>query len=201
MNRTQADELLTWAHTQNPGPWLDHSYGVARAAEKIAQACGMDAERAWLSGAIHDIGRYEGVFGLRHATAGYHLLMNRGEPQLARVCLTHSFPLPLRESFMGAQDTTPEDAALLDGVLKTPMDDYDRLIQLCDGLSWGRGVCLMEKRLISVMRRRGVVTRQGDIVNARFAILEDFQARIGHSIYDLFPEAAENTFHGAGVNP
>lgn len=194
MNRAQADELLLWANGQNPGPWLDHSYGVARAAEKIAQACGMDAERAWLSGALHDIGRYEGVFGLRHATAGYHLLMERGEPALARICLTHSFPVSLRETFMGEQDAREADAALLDETLQTPMDDYDRLIQLCDGLSWGRGVCLMEKRLVSVMRRRGVVPRQGEIVNARFAILEDFQARMGRPLYGLFPEAAENTF-------
>ena len=194
MDRKQATELLDWAHAQNPGPWRDHSYGVARAAEKIAEACGLDGERAWLSGALHDIGRYEGVFGLRHATTGYQLLMEKGEPALARICLTHSFPLPTVDAFMGEKDVTPENLALLIETLKTPFDDYDRLVQLCDGLTHGRGVCLMEKHLIDVIRRRGAVPLQKEILNARFQILEDFQNRMGHSVYALFPEAAANTF-------
>ncbi len=194
MDRKQATELLDWAHTQNPGPWRDHSLGVGRAAEKIAAACGMDAERAWLSGALHDIGRYEGKFGLRHATAGYHLLAGRGEPQLARICLTHSFPLAAVDAFMGELDVTKEDMALVMETLNTSMDDYDRLIQLCDGLAPDLGVCLMEKRLVSVMRRRGIVPLQREIIDARFVLLEDFQARMGYSVYALFPEAAANTF-------
>ena len=194
MDRKQATDLLHWAHAQNPGPWRDHSLGVGRAAEKIAEACKMDAERAWLSGALHDIGRYEGKFGLRHATAGYHLLMDRGEPQLARVCLTHSFPLATVDAFMGELDVTEGDMALVMETLNTPMDDYDRLIQLCDGLAPDLGVCLMEKRLVSVMRRRGVAPLQREIIDARFAILEDFQSRMGHCVYALFPEAAANTF-------
>jgi hypothetical protein len=75
-----------------------------------------------------------------------------------------------------------------------PMDDYDRLVQLCDGLAPDRGVCLMEKRLVSVMRRRGVVPLQREIIDARFSILADFEARMGHSAYALFPEAIANTF-------
>lgn len=194
MNRSQAEELLQWANGRNPGPWLDHSHGVARAAEKIAEACGMDAERAWMSGALHDIGRYEGAYGIRHIFAGNRLLKERGEPELARICLTHSFPYPVPEAYMGARDATPEDEKMLMGILKTPMDDYDRLIQLCDSLSWGDGVCLMEKRIIDVIRRHGITPVQTEAIKARFAILEDFQTRIGRSVYALFPEATANTF-------
>lgn len=132
MNRPEAETLLAWANAKNPGPWFDHSYGVARAAEKIAAACGMDAERAWLSGAVHDIGRYEGPSGLRHIFAGYRLMAERGEMPLARICLTHSFPLPVPGAYMGARDGTEGDEVLLRAILKTPMDEYDRLIQLCD---------------------------------------------------------------------
>lgn len=194
MTRDQAEALLSWAHDLNPGPWRDHCRGVARAAEKIAAACKMDAERAWLSGALHDIGRYEGVYGIRHIFAGYRLLMEKGEPELARICLTHSFPHPVPEAYMGARDATQADEEMLAGILKTPMDDYDRLIQLCDSLSWGDGVCLMEKRIVDVIRRHGATPVQTEAIRARFSILEDFQGRMGHSVYALFPEAAANTF-------
>lgn len=194
MTRPEAEALLQWAHAQNPGPWLAHSYGVARAAEKIAEACGLDSARAWKSGLLHDIGRYEGVYGIRHIFAGHRLLTEKGEPGLARICLTHSFPYPVPEAYMGTRDATNADEAMLAELLKTPMDDYDRLIQLCDSLSWGDGVCLMEKRIVDVIRRHGITPVQTQVVKARFSILEDFQLRMGHSVYALFPEAAANTF-------
>jgi len=194
MTRDEAEALMAWGYGNHAGPWFAHSYAVARAAETIAAACGMDAERAWLSGALHDIGRYEGPVGMRHIFAGYHLLMERDEPELARICLTHSFPLPDAASCIGAWDRSAEDEALLCAVLATPMDDYDRLIQLCDSITWGRGVCLLEKRIVDIMRRHPDPPMRPAAIEARFAILNDFAARMGHSVYDLFPEAAENTF-------
>lgn len=194
MNREEALSLLNWANGLNPGPWAEHSLGVARAAEKIAEACGMDSEHAWLCGALHDIGRYEGVYGMRHIFAGYRLLTEKGEPALARICLTHSFSYPDPEAYVGPHDGTDADMALLRDVLQTPMDDYDRLIQLCDALSWGSGVCLMEKRMMDVFRRHGCAPLLSEKINATFAVFEDFQNRMGHSLYDLFPEAAANTF-------
>ena len=58
MNRFRALELLEWGEKQNPGPWRAHSLTAARAAEAIANACGMDAERAFVFGALHDIGEH-----------------------------------------------------------------------------------------------------------------------------------------------
>ncbi len=96
MTREQAEALLLWAEEKNPGPWGNHSRAAGRAAETIARAAGdpaLDPDRAYVSGLLHDIGRYEGVTHLRHVYAGYALLMDKGEPELARVCLTHSFGL------------------------------------------------------------------------------------------------------------
>lgn len=195
MNRSEALELLEWAHTNNPGPWREHSLGVARAAEYIARACGdMDPEKAYIMGLMHDIGRYEGPFGMRHALAGYRLMLEKGKLEIARICLTHSFPLPEIDAYMGKQDVSDSDKQLLRDVLKTPMDDYDRLIQLCDAISWGEGVCLMEKRLIDVVRRHGFAPLTQQKINCQMELLEYFQKKIGKSIYSLFPEAAENTF-------
>lgn len=195
MDRKTAVELLEWGHAQNPGPWREHSLGVARAAEYIARECGMDADKAWICGAMHDIGKYEGVTAMRHIVAGYELMTKKGEPDIARICLTHSFPLPSVDAFMGPHDIAPADERLVADVLSTPMDDYDRLIQLCDGLAWDEGVCLMEKRLINVIRRKGVSPVQREIINARFDLLEYFQKKLGKSIYSLFPEAVEKTFN------
>jgi len=195
MIKSEAIELLNWAHNNNPGPWREHSLGVARAAEHIARACGdMDPDKAWIMGAMHDIGRYEGVFGLRHATAGYRLMLEMGECEIARICITHSFPLPDIDAFMSKQDVTDGYRQFIIDYLKNPMDDYDRLIQLCDAISWGEGVCLMEKRLIDVIRRHGAAPLMQQKLDCQLALADYFSKKIGKSIYSLFPEAAENTF-------
>ena len=94
LTREQAHQLLLWAHEQNPGPWLGHSQTAAHAAETLSKACGLDAEKAYIMGLLHDIGRYEGVRGMHHVIAGYELMLQKNQPELARICLTHSFPLP-----------------------------------------------------------------------------------------------------------
>ena len=77
MDRKNAIDLLEWGVSLNPGPWREHSLGVARAAEYIARECGdMDAEKAYIMGLLHDIGRYEGVTSMRHIIAGYEINCN-----------------------------------------------------------------------------------------------------------------------------
>ena len=120
LNREQASALLEWAGAQNPGPWTQHSLHVARAAEAIASRCGMDAGRAWVLGALHDIGRWEGVRALHHAIAGY--------------------------------------------------------------------------RLIDVALRHGVLANAPEKWRAVFAIRDQFERRMGTSIYAPFDEAVSNTF-------
>lgn len=194
MNRESARALLDWAYPLNPGPWVEHCLGVARAAEAIARECGMDADKAWVMGALHDIGRYEGVTAMRHIFAGYELMLEKGEPEIARICLTHSFPYSDIDSYMGKWDVAEAEITLLKSVLNTPMNDYDRLIQLCDALSWGSGVCLMEKRLIDVIRRHGTAPLTAEKINATMEIFEYFQNKMGKNLYSLFPEVVDNTF-------
>ena len=193
--RKKAEAELKLAGQMNPGPWEEHSRHVAEAAQYIAGACGeLEQEKAYVCGLLHDIGRRNGISAMRHAVDGYDYLMSKGWDEPARICLTHSFPLPRVDAFMGPHDIASADERLVADVLSTPMDDYDRLIQLCDGLAWDEGVCLMEKRLINVIRRKGVSPIQREIINARFELLEYFQKKLGRSIYSLFPEAVEKTF-------
>ena len=195
LNRIEATTLLDWAHAQNPGPWRAHSLHVARAAGAIAEKCGMDGERAWVLGALHDVGRYEGVRGLHHAVAGYALLMEKGDPGAARVCVTHSFPDGRFEHFNGRRDVSPEEEAFLRRFLAEAIpDDFDRLIQLCDAICTAQGVCLMEKRLVDVALRHGLEPGLDEKWRAFLNLRRDFERRMGVSVYSLFEECAAVTF-------
>jgi len=195
LNRTEALALLEWAHEQNPGPWREHSLHAARAAEAIAKKAGLDPERAWVCGALHDIGRFEGVRAMHHIIAGYNLLMERGEPELARICMTHSFPGGEPLSYIGQWDVSDDERAfVLDYIAKCEFDDYDRLIQLCDALALSQGICLIEKRLVSVVLRHGVNPHLQGKWKATFDIQKDFENRMGCGLYSLFDDVIVNTF-------
>lgn len=195
LNREQASALLEWAGAQNPGPWTQHSLHVARAAEAIASRCGMDAGRAWVLGALHDIGRWEGVRALHHAIAGYRLMMEKGDPGAARICMTHSFPIADPSVYLGEWDVDEAEYAWIVGyIAQCEIDDFDCLIQLCDAMCLPQGVCLIEKRLIDVALRHGVLANTPEKWRAVFAIRDQFERRMGTSIYAPFDEAVSNTF-------
>ena len=70
--RIEAERLLREAEKDNPGPWGNHSRITAHCAEKIAGLCdGLYAEKAYVLGLLHDIGRKFGVRHLGHVSDGY----------------------------------------------------------------------------------------------------------------------------------
>ena len=74
-DRTTSMQLLNEAYELNPGPWKAHSLVTAECAEKIAACCpGMDSEKAFIFGLLHDIGRRFGVTQLAHVINGYDYL-------------------------------------------------------------------------------------------------------------------------------
>ena len=186
--RQEAEDLLRWAGHLNPGPWTDHGRVAARAAETIALHAGMAPDRAYVSGLLHDIGRYEGVTSLRHVYAGYRLLTERGFPDVARICLTHSFPLPLLESYNGDRgDCSPQEQAEIRAVVEgTPHDDWDALIQLCDALSTAQGVCVMETRLLNVSLRHGLHDHTLEKWRAFLRVKARFDSLCGENVYRFF---------------
>ena len=53
---------LKAAEEMNPGPWVKHSINVGIAARNIAERIpGMDAQKAYIVGLMHDIGRRVGI--------------------------------------------------------------------------------------------------------------------------------------------
>ena len=191
----QARQELKMAAENNPGPWEQHSLVTAENARLIAKKVpGMDPEKAYIMGLLHDIGRREGVTGMRHVIDGYDYLMGLGEPELAVISLTHSFATKNVEHFEGKRDCTPEQKAFMaEFIRKREFDDYDKLIQLCDAVSLPGGACIAEKRFVDVALRYGVQ----DYTVQRWRIYLErkkyFDFLCGCNIYTLLPGIVENT--------
>ena len=154
----QAKKELQIAVQNNPGPWEQHSLVTADNACRIAEKVpGMDSQKAYLMGLLHDIGRREGVTGMRHLIDGYNHMMGLKEPEIARICLTHSFASQNVEHFEGKHDCTADQKNFIKNFVENRVyDNYDKLIQLCDAISLPEGACIMEKRFVDVALRYGV---------------------------------------------
>lgn len=71
-----------------------------------------------------------------HAISIIFNMMPLGYDEVARVCLTHSFNLQTTEDYVGRIDTTEDKFQMVQDTLKEiTMDEYDRLIQLCDSVA------------------------------------------------------------------
>lgn len=155
--REEAEKLLEEGGKRNPGPWTAHSRTVACFAERTASFCpGLDAEKAYLFGLLHDIGRRFGVSGIRHVFDGWRFLTALGYGEAARICLTHSFPVRDVTMYLGKIDVPEREVRWLEGWLEGCVyDDYDRLIQLADAVAMPDGTVDMKTRLADVERRYG----------------------------------------------
>lgn len=194
MNEICAKQALREAGQRNPGPWIGHSESVAQNAKLIAQRCGLDAQKAYVMGLLHDIGRREGVSGIKHIFDGYAYMLEMGEKEIARICLTHSFPLKDVQTYIGAYDCTKEQLAFLRDFLEhTEQDDYDRLIQLCDAISLPEGACIMEKRLMDVALRHGLPEFSLDKWRAFLALKQYFDDKCGCNLYEFLPNVFKNS--------
>lgn len=183
--RKEAERLLNEAEQHNPGPWGNHSRVTAHCAEKIAGSCdGLDAEKAYILGLLHDIGRRFGVRHLGHVSDGYTYMMSLGYDEAARICLTHSFNNQSTKEYIGKFDTSDEELELINTALaETVMDDYDRLIQLCDSLAGNEGVLDIEERMDDVKKRYGCYPQEK--WNSNIKLKEYFEKKAGKDIYDI----------------
>lgn len=144
--REEAEQLLKEEEQYNPGPWGNHSRTAAHCAEKIAETYNeLNPEKAYILGLLHDIGRKFGVRHLGHVSDGYQYMMSLEYDEVAKICLTHSFNNQTIKDYIGKFDTSDEELELITNTLaKVTVDDYDRLIQLCDALAGSNGVLNIE---------------------------------------------------------
>lgn len=181
--REEAERLLLDAEACNPGPWGNHSRVAARCAEAIATACGdLDADKAYVLGLLHDIGRKFGVRHLGHVSDGYAYMLSLGYEEAARICLTHSFHNQTTDDYIGKFDTTAEELQMIqDALAETVMDEYDRLIQLCDALAGAEGPVDIEERMTDVRKRYGFYSQEK--WDSNIGLLRHFSEKAGKDIY------------------
>lgn len=184
-----AERELKLAAAMNPGPWEDHSRNVALAAQRIAARCPeMNSEKAYVCGLLHDIGRRTGVAAVRHVIDGYDYAMGRGWDEVARICLTHSYPTQNIDEDIGRLDITDGQYRFIKDYLgRIEYDDYDRLIILCDALAEAGGFCILEKRFVDTTRRYGIYPFTVDRWNQTIAFRDHFETLTGMSVYSLLP--------------
>lgn len=196
LNLQTAEEALAYAESQNPGPWVAHSRYVAMACRNIAAGCeDMDAERAYLYGLLHDIGRYAGVTSERHLIDGYRFCQSRGWDKAAQICITHAYMIQDIETSIGTFDMPAADREFIRTFLaEVRYDDYDRLVQLSDALALPSGFCLLEKRFVDVALRYGIHPHTADRWKKTLEIKTHFDDKTGGSVYRLLPGVTENTF-------
>lgn len=183
--REEAERLLREAEQCNPGPWGNHSRVAAHCAERIAEASAdLDAEKAYVFGLLHDIGRKFGVRHLGHVSDGYSYMMSLGYDEVAKICLTHSFPNRTIDEYVGKFDTSDEELELIrTSLAKVVPDAYDSLIQLCDSLAGSEGVMDIEARMEDVRRRYGSYSQAK--WDANMALKAYFEAKTGRDIYEV----------------
>lgn len=180
----EAEELLREGERMNPGAWGDHSRVAGLCAQRIAEAAGMDSEKARVLGMLHDIGRREGVHGIRHAVDGYNFMMSKGYYQVARICMTHSFAIKAIESALGALDINEAEMAfMIDYLEKCEYDDYDLLMQVCDAIALAEGPTDMQTRMNDVKRRYGQYPKNK--WDRHMELGRYFEERTGRKLMDI----------------
>ncbi|MEE1282087.1 MAG: HD domain-containing protein [Acutalibacteraceae bacterium] len=191
----EAQKELKSAIQLNPGKWEQHSISVAENAKLIAERIkDMDSDKAYVMGLLHDIGRRAGVTGIKHIFDGYDYMMSLGEKDIARICLTHSFPVKNINTFSGKYDCSCEQIDFLQDFLKNiEYDNYDILIQLCDAISLPNGACIMEKRFVDVAIRNGITEHTIEKWKAFIKAKKQFDRLCGCDIYSLLPNVLENS--------
>ncbi len=181
---------LEIAGQMNPGLWTKHSYNVANAARIIAENCNdLNCDKAFVCGLLHDIGRRNGVSAIKHIIDGYNYCMSKGWNEIARVCLTHSFPVKDIAKDISKKDISQEQYKFIDDYLQNiEYDDYDKLMIICDALADANGFCILEKRFIDTTRRYGIYPFTIERWNKTYEYKEYFENKIGKSIYSILPD-------------
>ncbi len=180
-DRRVYEDILSDMAQKCGGGWAAHSRAVAECAEKIAMKSGMDPDRAYMLGLMHDIGRGLNKQHLAHVYYGYKFMLESGHAEAARACLTHSFVTGGIIDYIGDFNISESEIGEIESALsEIEFDDYDRLIQLCDSLA-GTEITDIIARMEDVKRRYGRFPQNKWDANLR--LKQYFEAKTGENIY------------------
>ncbi len=164
--------------------WIDHSICVGNSAEKIAESLGLDTDYAKTLGYIHDIGKAVGEFS-NHIINGYKYLKElEYDDEYANICLTHSY---LNNDVNCTAGGIPDDIPFrTEFIKKHEYTIYEKIINLCD-LMCKKEVMTIDKRLVDIIRRRGVYENTQYHVKETYKLKQYIDEKLGFNVYNLFP--------------
>lgn len=200
MNRGKAQkfisELLKYDLKQGrkKGTWYkfhNHVYGVALMAEKIAEKLGLDSEKAYILGLMHDCGKIYEMYEKRfHGVIGYEMFKDK-DSDIAKVSMTHSFyynMLPRGKDFDRYFYGNVTDKEFVKKYVKNnKLDEYDKIIQLSDSLANCNGLVTIDEREKEFSERYNF-KMPSYIVKNSYKMKEEFDERLGCDLYCLFDE-------------
>jgi putative nucleotidyltransferase with HDIG domain len=210
--REQAINYLQEAYDANPRhyPWHYHCVNVAMLSQKLAELANLDVERAFISGLLHDIGRrfsysnhtFEGE-RRAHEILGHEFLDEQGYPLIGRICLTHSFQNSNIEDGITKEVffNNSQDLAKVQKFMQANgLDDYDRLIQLCDILARFDGFKTIEASLQGVKDMYGC--SQGFELKEEnlYKLKQYFDELCGRDVYEVAREVTRSDWSNFDMN-
>lgn len=170
---------------------LGHVNNVAILASKVADMCGLDSEKAYILGLIHDIGRFFVVDEKdelilndkhRHPIEGYLYLQKLGYGDEARICITHAFP---ERKNIYAHMYNDDEKEVIRQVLLKEYNIYDLLIQLADEMSVMNGWCSLESRFAREALEKGCKNEEWSKFLHLHNVKKMFDKLAGKDIYCL----------------
>lgn len=165
-----------------------HSHGVGEAAEKIAAHIpDMDSEKAFALGILHDYGKRikQSVENVFHGREGYEAMLEMGYPEVAQICLTHTFP---DQDFNEEQYSFPQEWKdwAREKLRDVKYTDYDLLIAFCDKLFEEMKMVSVEDRVDAIVKRYNLAQNQKEILLEQSLRLKKyFDSRVGGDIYQI----------------
>lgn len=166
---------------------LSYSGRGGRGGKIAALIPGMDGEKAYVLGLLHDYGkrigeREENKF---HGQEGYEQMMFLGYPDVAQICLTHTFP---DKNFDRGQYSFPDEWIewAREKLAGTVYTDYDYLIAFCDKLFEACEMVSIEKRIEAIVERYGLNADQRDLLyRESIGLKKYFDEKTGDDVYRI----------------
>ena len=167
----------------------NHSLVVGKIAEKIGREIGLDFDKCYILGLLHDIGRFKP--NRSHSIVGYEIAMENNFPELAKICITHTFAKDkkIRKNEFPDNEFKEKDIQKVREILeKLEYNDYDLLIRLCDFMSTGKTIysSTIDDRLLDLQQRYNMKqTEYDNLKKELYAIKKYFDLKLGYDLYEL----------------
>lgn len=167
--------------------YIFHSRGVAIFSSRLAEKINLNKDKAYVLGLLHDYGKRldEKKADRFHGIIGYYDLLKYGYPDVAKICLTHTFK---DKNFLNEEYSYPthwlEECRIL--LKDITYDDYDRIVQYADMFFEGMNVTSLERRIEGISQRYNLnKTQKTSLSNSVFKLKKIIDEKCGCDSYEV----------------